>query len=49
MTLGNRPLHHHIGIWTPSVAASRPLDVPVTALELNTFCHTTASVHCGMM
>ena len=25
------------------------LDVPVTALELNRFCHTTASVHCGMM
>ena len=23
--------------------------MPVTALELNRFCHTTASVHCGMM
>ena len=34
---------------TPKRAASRPLDVPVTALELNRFCHTTASVHCGMM
>ena len=33
----------------PNRAASRPLDVPVTALELNRFCHTTASVHCGMM
>ena len=27
----------------PAVAASRPLEVPVTALELNRFCHTTAS------
>ena len=25
------------------------MDVPVTALELKRFCHTTASVHCGIM
>ena len=47
--LGNRPLHHQMGMVMPAVAASRPLDVPVTALELNRFCHTTARVHWGMI
>ena len=42
-------MHHHRGIWMPAVAASRPLEVPVTELELNRFCHTTARVHWGMM
>ena len=33
----------------PAKDAKSPFDVPTTALLLNTFCHTTASVHCGMM
>ena len=42
-------MHHHRGMLMPRVAASRPLEVPVTALELNMFCQTTARVHWGMM
>ena len=47
--LGNNPRHHHFGIVILKSEASRPLEVPVTALLLKTFCHTTASVHCGMI
>lgn len=46
---GTAPDHHHFGIQIPARDARSPFDVPTTALLLNTFCHTTASVHCGMM
>ncbi len=49
MIQGKSPTHHQAGICTLNKDARRPLDVPVTALELNRFCHTTAKVHCGMM
>ena len=42
-------MHHQIGILMPNSEARSPFAVPVTALLLNRFCHTTASVHCGMM
>ena len=49
MAHGNNPTHHHSGMLMPNSEASNPLDVPVTALELNKCCHTTANVHCGII